>query len=68
METDLHLDFSDLIHIIFHKLGIVELHIPINRDIPKKFVVVVIFIITCLYHDQMFSLFVFPFLVSPLNN
>jgi len=59
---------ADLVDVILGQLGVVELHVPVHSSLTEQFVMVVVFIISNLNHDEVFPPLVLQLLITVLHD
>jgi len=64
----LRLDTADLVDIVLHQLGVVELEVSVHGTLPKKLVVVVVLILTSLNHGEVLAVLGVELVVSALDD
>merc|ERR1712130_661906 len=64
----LRLDTADLVDIVLHQLGVVELEVSVHGTLPKKLVGVVVLILTSLDHGEVLAVLGVKLVVSALDD
>merc|ERR1719209_1740636 len=64
----LRLDTADLVDIVLHQLGVVELEVSVHGTLPKKLVVVVVLVLTSLNHGEVLAVFGVELVVAALDD
>merc|ERR1712130_925667 len=64
----LRLDTADLVHVVLHQLGVVELEVSVHGTLPKKLVVVVELILTSLNHGEVLAVLGVELVVAALDD